>query len=226
MHVTKCVWSFFFFKHSSCRVYSCKVALCNLLFVSKKDRHSYDSSITEPRRVLKSLLTKKETAWCTPPPGDMAAGSPPEINLGDNTDPSPLLAKYGPLDGSSPVTFCRLMHLREEIFYLGRWFRSSGRISLSINNGLLRNQRLVSSRIIFVYLWRRLQKHVDGTLRILDNPSDRAQGYDVRTHPRVPIILKHEYFVKDSFLDLKENLNVMAIKWGIKQGVDQNRETP
>jgi len=59
------------------------------------------------------------------------------------------------------------------------------------------------------YTKQELQKHVDGTLRDLERWSAKAQSYDLNTHPRVPLILQHNEFVKETFLRVKTNLDMM-----------------
>jgi hypothetical protein len=54
-----------------------------------------------------------------------------------------------------------------------------------------------------------LRNHVDGTLRDLENLSAKARSKDPRTHPRVPVILKHNEFVKETFQRVKANLDQM-----------------
>lgn len=51
-----------------------------------------------------------------------------------------------------------------------------------------------------------LQKHVDGLLGDLDQWSAKACSYDLSKHPRVPLILQHNNFVREIFLRVKENL--------------------
>jgi len=51
-----------------------------------------------------------------------------------------------------------------------------------------------------------LNEHVDSFLRQLDELSKRAHGRDLKVHPRLPIILQHNEFVKETFLKVKANL--------------------
>jgi len=62
----------------------------------------------------------------------------------------------------------------------------------------------------FQYTLDELKNHVNKTLRELDNLSNKARSYDPRTHPRVPVILKHNDFVKETFLRVKANLDQMG----------------
>jgi hypothetical protein len=169
---------------------------------------------------------------------DVPAGSPLRMSLGDPTNPSPLFATYGFLDESSPATFCKVMHLREEMQQLGYdfsnllFFKGTGEISNEVYDVvlysiLLKNdpgsaqgfyQAVVGGdedtknqfhNQYFQYTKEELQKHVDSTLADLDRLSSLGQSYDVRTHPRVPVILQHNAFVRETFLTVKQTLDAM-----------------
>jgi len=51
-----------------------------------------------------------------------------------------------------------------------------------------------------------LKSHVDGFLAELEDLSNRTVGRDRNVHPRLPIILQHNEFVKQVFLAVRENL--------------------
>jgi len=51
-----------------------------------------------------------------------------------------------------------------------------------------------------------LKYHVDSFLQQLDDLSKRARGRDLKVHPRLPIILQHNEFVKETFQRVKANL--------------------
>jgi hypothetical protein len=169
---------------------------------------------------------------------DIPAGSPLRVSYGDPTDPTPLFAKYGFLDESSPGTFCKLMHMRAEIDALGYTFadllfyRENGAISPEVYDVVLyhilvnnddgmasefyravmsgdENAKAQYHDQYWQYTKQELQKHVDGTLRDLERWSAKAQSYDLNTHPRVPLILQHNQFVRDTFLRVKNNLDRM-----------------
>lgn len=169
---------------------------------------------------------------------DVPAGSPLRVSYGDPTNPSPLFATYGFLDESSPATFCKLMHLTDEMEALGYdfsnllFYKDTGDISMEVYDVilyaiLLKNdpnlaqtfyQAVISGdestksqfhEQYFQYTKEELQKHVDGTLRNLEKWSSQAGSYDPRTHPRVPVILKHNSFVKETFLKVKSNVDNM-----------------
>lgn len=62
----------------------------------------------------------------------------------------------------------------------------------------------------FPYTLEALKKHVDDTLKELDDLSGKARTKDPATHPRVPVILQHNEFVKSTFLAVKANLDAMG----------------
>jgi hypothetical protein len=51
-----------------------------------------------------------------------------------------------------------------------------------------------------------LRKHVDDFLGQLDDLSAKAEGKSVAEHPRLPIILRHNDFVRQTFLAVKATL--------------------
>ncbi|KAG7361718.1 SET methyltransferase domain containing protein [Nitzschia inconspicua] len=168
---------------------------------------------------------------------DVPAGTPLRISLGDPTNPSPLFATYGFLDDSSPATFCKLMDKQEEMRELGYdfsnllFFKDTGDISMEVYDVILYSilgQDPTAQRSFyeacrigdtetknafhqeyFPYTLNELRKHVDDTITDLDRLLAKAQSKDPRTHPRLPVILKHNNFVKGTFLKVKENLDQM-----------------
>ena len=168
---------------------------------------------------------------------DVPAGSPLRMSLGDPTNPSPLFATYGFIDKTSPATFCKLMDKQEEIQALGLdfsnllFYKDTGDISAEVWDVMLYSilgqdpdlrqgfyQAYTSGDMdtknsyhqqYFPYTLEALKKHVDGTLRELDELSFRASSKDPSTHPRVPLILQHNDFVKSTFLKVKRNLDAM-----------------
>lgn len=55
-----------------------------------------------------------------------------------------------------------------------------------------------------------LKKHVDTFLEQLDELSAKGVGKDLNEHPRLPLILKHNEFVKNTFLMVKSRLDPMV----------------
>mmetsp|Transcript_6350 Transcript_6350/g.9229 ORF Transcript_6350/g.9229 Transcript_6350/m.9229 type:complete len:447 (-) Transcript_6350:159-1499(-) len=178
---------------------------------------------------------------------DIPANSPLRMSYGDPTNPSPLFAKYGFLDETSPATFCKLMTVEpnEELIDMGcldfsrmLFYKDTGEVSEKVYDVLL-YQVLKADRDLqrgfyeahmngdvetkqsyheeyFSFTSEALRKHVDDTLRELDRLSNLARQKDVETHPRVPIILAHNEFVKKTFLTVKERLDAMAYE---KEGI-------
>lgn len=170
---------------------------------------------------------------------DVPANSPLRISYGNPVNPSPLFAKYGFLDESSPATYCKLMHTKKEMEELGYefndllFYKDTGDISpqvwdtilyyvLSQNDpssaqgfyqAVVNGDEATKSEYhnsYFPYTLEEMKNHVDGTLRDLEKWSLRARSYDVQTHPRVPVILKHNGFVRETFLRVKDNLDRMG----------------
>ena len=49
----------------------------------------------------------------------------------------------------------------------------------------------------------KLLEHIDSFLLQLDELSGKAYGRDVKDHPRLPLILRHNQFVKETFLAVR-----------------------
>lgn len=168
---------------------------------------------------------------------DVAAGSLLRMSLGDPTNPSPLFATYGFLDTSSPATFCKIMDKQQEMKDLGLdfsnllFYKDTGDVSGEVWDLVLYSVLSQDSNLqqgfyqaymagdedtknsyhqeYFPYTLDALKKHVDDTLRELDELSFKASSKDITTHPRVPVILQHNDFVKSTFLKVKTNLDSM-----------------
>ena len=55
-----------------------------------------------------------------------------------------------------------------------------------------------------------LQRHVDTFLQQLDGLAAKKVGKDINEHPRLPLIMKHSEFVKETFLKVKANVDPMV----------------
>jgi len=62
----------------------------------------------------------------------------------------------------------------------------------------------------FSYTLDALKEHVNSFLEQLDALQANAQSKDPATHPRVPVILAHNDFVRQTFLAVKANLDTMG----------------
>ena len=173
---------------------------------------------------------------------DIPANTPLRRSYGEkyNTNPSPLFAKYGFLDESSPASFCKVVHLQKEIDELKYdysqllFYKDTGDISMEVYDvvllGVLKrkgdDQNLIQGfrnavlnrddnmknqyhQQFFPYTKEALQKHVGSYLSKIDKFERQARTYDPRTHPRVPLILKHNAFVKETFMRVKQKLDSM-----------------
>lgn len=162
---------------------------------------------------------------------DVPAGSPIRTSYGDPTDITPLFANYGFLDDSAPGTFCKLMHMLEEIEELGYGFSNllfykNGEISPEVYDVVLYHvlkksdpglaqgfyQAVMSGdestkgqyqEQYWPYTKEELQNHVNGLIGDIDVWSRTARSYDLNTHPRAPLILQHNAFVRDTFVQVK-----------------------
>lgn len=169
---------------------------------------------------------------------DVRAGSPLRVSLGDPTNPSPLFAKYGFVDESSPASFCKMMDKRKEMEALGYdfsnllFYKDTGDISPEVWDVVLysilaqdpslqqgfyeacmsgdADTKTSYHQQYFPYSLEALKAHVNGFLKEVDELSAKARAKDARTHPRVPVILKHNEFVKNTFLKVKANLDAMG----------------
>ena len=169
---------------------------------------------------------------------DVPAGSPLRMSYGDSRNPSTLFASYGFLDESAPATFCKLMDTKVEMEELGYtysdlvFYHDSGEISPEVYDvvlySILKKNDLDQANAFYnavmngdedtkgqyhgsywEYTKEALCNHVDGTLKDLSKWSAKAQSYDLNTHPRVPLILEHNEFVKRTFWNVKAYLDSM-----------------
>jgi len=51
-----------------------------------------------------------------------------------------------------------------------------------------------------------IKKHVDTFLKALDALEQKSYGKDMNEHPRLPLILRHNEFVKETFMKIQNNL--------------------
>lgn len=171
---------------------------------------------------------------------NIPAGSPLRMSYGCPTNPSELFAKYGFLDETSPATFCKIMTITptQQLLDIGYGFdkmlfyKDSGEVSEEVWDVLL-YQALANERDVqqafynahmqgdaatkasihqqyFLETSTALQSHVDKFLKLLEDLSLKSEGKDYNEHPRLPLILRHNEFVKETFLKVKANLDPMV----------------
>jgi|Transcript_14311 hypothetical protein len=168
---------------------------------------------------------------------DIQPGESLTVTLGDGSNPSPLFATYGFLDESAPGTFCKLMDLQEDMKDMKFGFKDllfykNGEISPEVYDLVLysilktdpnfelapffdacmrgdEESKNAYHSQYFSYTLDYLRGHVDNTLMDLDRLSAMAQSYDPQTHPRAPLILQHNMFVKQTFEAVKYSLDQM-----------------
>lgn len=167
---------------------------------------------------------------------DVRAGSPLRISYGDPTNPSYFFARYGFLDESSPATFCKIMipNVSSELVDMGydfsrMLFYKDGQVSEEVwdvllyqflsegktgvrrqlyqahMNGDMDTKRAIHSEY-YPQTLEALRKHVDDFLGQLDDLSAKADGKSFAEHPRLPLILQHNDFVRQTFLAVKATL--------------------
>jgi hypothetical protein len=168
---------------------------------------------------------------------DIPAGYPIRIKYPGPSDPSALLAKYGFLDEQAPGTFCKMMNMQNEMTDLGltasnMLFYSNGEIAPEVYDCVLYSilggsdpslqQQFYDAYTsgdeetkqsfhnqYWEYTLQTIREHVDLTLQELYALSVRASEKDVVTHPRLPVILKHNEFVTNAFYSVRDQLNQM-----------------
>ena len=164
---------------------------------------------------------------------DVPAGSPLHMSYGDPTNPSFLFARYGFLDRSTPATFCKIMLpiVTDEIKNMGythnkMLFYKDGEVSAEVWDVLLYQilsmpnialeKKLYNAHVEGDYKTKqmlheqyypetakKLLVHVDSFLLQLDELSAKTTGMDINSHPRLPLILQHNEFVRDTFLAVR-----------------------
>jgi len=168
---------------------------------------------------------------------DVPAGSPLRLSYGDPTNPSFLFARYGFLDESSPATFCKIMIPRPEqkLIDMGYshskmlFFKDTGEISEEVWDVLLyqilisdpaAQQTLYEAHMNGDYNTKQamhqqyfqqtsvaLNNHVNTFLKDLENLQRKGDGIDVLEHPRFPIIMQHNDYVKETFMKVRDQLS-------------------
>lgn len=171
---------------------------------------------------------------------NVEAGSPLTMSYGDPTNPSLLFAIYGFLDETSPATFCKITNIQpnEELRNLGfdfsrmLFYKETGDVSEEVwdimlyqvlNKNKADQQAFYNAHMngdadtksaihqhYFAETSTALKNHVDSFLMQLDELSAKSEGKDWNEHPRLPLILKHNEFVKNTFLTVKSRLDPMV----------------
>ena len=167
---------------------------------------------------------------------DVPAGSPLRLSYGDPTNPSFLFARYGFLDESSPATFCKIMIPRPEqkVVDMGYshskmlFFKDTGEITEEVWDVLLYqilvgdptaqqafyeahmngdyNTKQAMHQQYFQRTSVALNNHVNTFLKDLENLQRKGDGIDINEHPRFPIIMEHNEYVKKTFLKVLQTV--------------------
>ena len=167
---------------------------------------------------------------------DVPAGSPLRMSYGDPTNPSFLFARYGFLDESSQATFCKIMIPRpsQRLIDMGYdhsrmlFFKDTGDVSEEVWDVLLYQllesepgvqEQFYQAHVTGDYNTKQeihnayfqmssvaLQNHVETFLKDLEKLQAKGNGIDMNDHPRFPIIMLHNEYVKETFLKVREQL--------------------
>jgi len=175
---------------------------------------------------------------------DIPPGKPIHMSYGDPTNPSKLFATYGFLDESSPATFCKIMNITPtpELRDIGLdfsrmlFFKETGEISQEVWDVILydflKGDKQAQQGFYQAhmggdfqtkqqyhqhYLYDTstiLKKHVDDFIATLDTLGQKTAGKDMNEHPRIPVILQHNEFVRQTFLTVKNSLDPIVAQAG------------
>jgi hypothetical protein len=167
---------------------------------------------------------------------DVPAGSPLRMSYGDNTNPSALFARYGFLDESSPATFCKIMISKpsQQLIDMGYvhsrmlFYKDTGEVSAEVWDVLLyqilesnpevqqtfyqahmsgdSDTKQAIQQHYFLETQAALKNHVDSFLNQLGALMIKADGRDISQHPRLPLIMSHNEFVRQTFLNVQAQL--------------------
>lgn len=156
------------------------------------------------------------------------------------TNPSATFARYGFVDETCPSTFCKMTTITPstELRAIGLsfsrmlFYKDTGEVSeevfdillyqiLSENwqvqkefyNACINGDTATKSAYHQQYqgeTYGKLKKHVDSFLKELDELNEKAATKDLAKHPRLPLILAHNNFVRETFLRVKEQIDPIA----------------
>jgi hypothetical protein len=168
---------------------------------------------------------------------DVPAGSPLRLSYGDPTNPSLLFARYGFLDESSVASFCKIIIPRppQKVIDMGYahnrmlFYKNTGEVSQEVWDVLL-YQLLVSDPTVQEQFYQAhvsgdyqtkqafhehhyprtsvaLNNHVNTFLKDLQILQNKGVGKDFNEHPRLPVIMQHNEFVRQTFLAVQAQIS-------------------
>ena len=150
-----------------------------------------------------------------------------------------LFARWGFLDKSAPATFCKIMIKRpdDKLVNMGYdhskmlFYKDTGDVSeevwdvllyLNLANDPGQQQAFYDAHVngdydtkqqyhshYFPQTLASLQDHVNAFLMSLDDLEAKTQGRSIAEHPRLPLIMEHNEFVRETFLRVKANIDNM-----------------
>ena len=171
---------------------------------------------------------------------DVEPGAPMRMSYGCPTNPSRLFATFGFLDETSPASFCKIMapNPSQQLLDVGYdfsrmvFYKEDGAIAEEVWDVVLysildqfpdvqqifyqahmsgdRDTKVEIHGQFFLETATALKSHVDTLLDQLDELAKKTEGRDVKQHPRLPLIQRHNAFVKDTFEKVKARLDPLV----------------
>jgi len=159
------------------------------------------------------------------------------------TNPSATFAKYGFIDESCSSTFCKMMDIipSTELRNIGlsfsrMLFYNTGEVSEEVYDVLLyqilsdksptekkefysaciNGDEQTKAAYHQQYLgdtMGKLKKHVDTFLKNLDELDEKASRKDPNTHTRLPLIMAHNNFVRQTFMNVKAQIDPVVSQY-------------
>ena len=168
---------------------------------------------------------------------DVPPGSPLRISYGEVTNPSYLFARYGCLDETSNVCFCKIMikDPPQRLIDMGYdhsrmlFYSDTGQVSQEVWDVVLYrllestdkntqdqlyqahmngdyNTKQAIHQQYYPQTLQSLLDHVNIFLSELEVLRNNGAGVDVAQHPRLPKIMQHNDYIKQTFLTVQQQL--------------------
>ena len=120
------------------------------------------------------------------------------------------------LDQSDPVPLDPIiLSARDELLekYSDKSFEEQITFYKAVIEGEKDSLSRLSAMAARVYILRKRLALLAGNVMEdqLDELSEKATSKDIKEHPRIPIIMKHNAFVKETFLKVKTNVDAMVV---------------
>ncbi|KAL9189292.1 hypothetical protein ACHAXT_011782 [Thalassiosira profunda] len=170
---------------------------------------------------------------------DIPAGSPLTVQYLDPTNPTPIFAQYGFLPQDCSTIFCKATHLVKRMRVLGYDFSDlllhteTGEVAPPVWDVFLldllqKNDPGAAHEFTiaciqgdestkeqyhgqyFAYTLEALKEHVYSLMSDCETLSQKAQTYDLATHPRVPVIVAHNQLASQTLANTAALLEQMG----------------